>query len=236
MTPAIIVAAVEHARAELPRESCGLVVLVKGRRRYRPCRNVAHGVGQFVLAPEDWAAAEDAGDIVAVVHSHPASAPVPSDADRAGIESTGLPWLIVNPRTGEHSTTAPSGWVAPLIGRAFAWGVHDCYGLIRDHYAQALGLKLPDFHREEEFWLKGQNLYVDNFHRAGFAAVAGDPQPHDVLLMQTASRVPNHGAVYLGDNVILHHVHGRLAGREVYGGYWRRVTTHVLRHESRRLA
>ena len=32
------------------------------------------------------------------------------------------------------------------------------------------------------------------------------------------------------DNIILHHCHGRLSSRDVYGGYWRKVTTHVLRH------
>jgi proteasome lid subunit RPN8/RPN11 len=222
----------EHARAEMPRESCGLIVVAKGRRRYVPCRNLAGGAGQFVLCPQDYAAAEDKGEVLAVVHSHPDAAPVPTLADRAGIESTGLPWVIVNPRTEAHTVTEPSGFVAPLVGRPFVWGVHDCYGLIRDYYRAALCIDLPDFAREEEFWLRGQNLYVDNFGQAGFAPAEGPLRRHDVLLMKTASPVPNHGAVLADDGVILHHVAGRLASREVYGGYWRKVTTHVLRHRS----
>jgi cell wall-associated NlpC family hydrolase len=48
--------------------------------------------------------------------------------------------------------------------------------------------------------------------------------------MQVASPVPNHASVYLGDGLILHHLQGRLSSRDVYGGYWQKVSTHALRH------
>ena len=35
-------------------------------------------------------------------------------------------------------------------------------------------------------------------------------------------------AVYLGDGMILHHLYGRLSSRDVWGGYYQHVTTHVL--------
>ena len=51
--------------------------------------------------------------------------------------------------------------------------------------------------------------------------------------MKLDSVVPNHAAIYLDDMIILHHVQGRLSSRDVYGGYYQKVTELCLRHESR---
>lgn len=229
---AILPAVRAHAEREAPREACGLAVVVKGRLRYVPCRNVA-GEAEFAIHPDDQAAAEDAGTVVAVCHSHVFIPPEPSEADRVMCEKTGLPWLIVNHPTGAHRVITPSGYRAPLIGRPFVHGALDCYSLCRDYYRETLGLDLPDYAREDDWWLKGGNLYLDHFAEAGFVEIdPGDLRAHDALLMQVASPVPNHAAIYLGDGLILQHCHGRLSSRDVYGGYWRRVTVKALRHRS----
>jgi len=225
-----------HAATEAPWECCGLAVVVKGRLRYRPCLNIAAQADQFEIDPEDYAKAEDDGEVVGVCHSHVFVPPEPSQADRVMCEHSGVPWLIVNHPTGAHVTITPTGYEAPLVGRQYSHGVLDCYQIVADHYGRSLGIKLPHFHRTHEWWLNGGNLYLDGFGKAGFVMVGDgthqDIRPHDVLLMQIASPVPNHAAIYLGDNCILQHVAGRLSSRDVYGGYWRKATTHVLRHWS----
>lgn len=220
-----------HAAECAPRECCGLGVVVKGRLKYWPCRNIA-GEAEFAIHPEDWVAAEDAGEIVAVCHSHPYLPPEPSEADRVMCEQTGLPWLVVSHPSCEHSIIEPMGYRAPLIGRPFLHGVLDCYALVRDYYA-TIGIDLPDYDREDGWWLNGKNLYLEHFADAGFVQIDhGDLNVHDAVLMQVASPVPNHAGVIDSGGCLLHHCHGRLSSRDVYGGYWRKVTTHVLRHRS----
>lgn len=226
-------AAEQHAVTEAPREACGLVVIIKGRERYWPCRNLAVGTDQFVLDPVDYAAADKAGDIMTVVHSHPSTPAEPSQADRVSCEASGLPWLVYGVQAGRWAYLEPSGYQAPLVGRQWSHGVLDCYSLIRDWFRIERGLKLPDFDRRDEWWLAGGNLYLENFRAAGFAEIdPADIQPGDGILMRVMSPVPNHGAVYLGDNRILHHVQGRLSCRDNYTEFWRQRTTQVVRHEN----
>ncbi|MBQ0463819.1 C40 family peptidase, partial [Enterobacter hormaechei] len=61
-----------HAATSFPEECCG-VVIQKGRvEKYIPCKNNAESpTEQFELNPEDYAAAEEQGTVVAIVHSHP---------------------------------------------------------------------------------------------------------------------------------------------------------------------
>lgn len=223
--------ALAHAMAEIPREACGLVIVRKGREVYRPCRNLATGDDQFVISPDDYEAAEADGEVVAVVHSHPFIPPTPSQADLVSCEATGLPWHIVNVPTGAWHSFTPSGYVAPLVGRQFSHGVLDCYAIIRDWYSQVRCIILPDYERHDGWWRAGQSLYLDNFTHAGFQ-VCQELHEGAVLLMQIGSKVPNHAAIYLGDDMILHHVQGRLSSRDIYGGYWRKNTTHILKYHA----
>lgn len=223
--------ALEHARKEYPREACGLLVIRKGREVYIRCRNIGVGTDQFVIHPEDYAAADEQGEIVGVVHSHPGMPPEPSQADRVACEASGLPWHIVGIPSEAWASIEPAGYVAPLVGREWSHGVLDCYSLVRDWFRIERSVELPNFARFDDWWKRGENLYLANFAQAGFEVI--DPtglQPGDCFLMQVASPVPNHAAVYLGDGLILHHLQGRLSSRDVYGGYWQKVTTHVLRH------
>ena len=98
MIPAPVRAAVaEHARTELPNESCGLLVLKdRTAERYEPGRNASASPYRFELEvdPELWFL-EDDGYELAVFHSHPETEPRPSRTDRelAGLWS-GRPFLI----------------------------------------------------------------------------------------------------------------------------------------------
>jgi [CysO sulfur-carrier protein]-S-L-cysteine hydrolase len=91
--PAVIAEALlAHARAEAPREACGLIVgsgpvsAAGVPLRYEPCRNVADSPYRYTLDPMDHyrvvVAADAAGEVVwGIAHSHPATPAVPSRTD-----------------------------------------------------------------------------------------------------------------------------------------------------------
>ena len=223
---------VEQAKAECPREACGLVIIKNGKQVYYPAKNLAKGSDNFILDPIDYEKADTAGEIVAVIHSHPNMSAKPSQADLVACEASGLPWFICGIPSEQWEYIEPSGYIAPLVGRQWSHGVLDCYAIIRDWYAQEKNISLLDFERSDEWWKMGGNLYLDNFEKAGFKRITlEDLSCGDVILMTVNSTVPNHGAIYLGDNMILHHVHGRLSTRDIFGGYWLKNAMVYLRYE-----
>jgi len=116
--PAVREAIAEHARRELPNESCGLIVLRdQVADRYEPGRNMAASPYRFELeiAPELWFL-EDDGFELAVVHSHVSAPPRPSRTD---VENVGLwhgrPYLIYSVGGDELAGwTIADGAIEPL--------------------------------------------------------------------------------------------------------------------------
>lgn len=230
-----------HALESYPNECCGLVVAGE----YLPCPNAsATPTEAFSIPAECFAEAEDKGTVEAVIHSHPGGRAQPSEHDLTVCESLGVPlWVIVSLGAQANGSVGidnwyefgPSGFEVPLLGVQFSHGTNDCYGLIRRYYWQTYGLALQDFPRGGHWWDDGESdLYTQGYATAGFESLGllVEPQPGDVLLMKIHSRnnVPNHAAVYLGGDVIIHHTWGALSRRDQLPRY-RDYVTHILRHK-----
>jgi len=222
MTPELFDAITVHIAQEAPREACGVLVWDGlNNSTYRPCRNISEGTEHFQIHPEDWVAAEDAGTVLGIVHSHPGGTTQPSDLDVRGCDRSGLPWWIFTDE-GVWQRITPAGW--SVVGHPFAWGIQDCYTLARDIYRG-----LPDFQRFPGFW-ESTDLFTTGLKFAGFEEFEGDPTPGDALLMSIRGNgVPNHCAVYMGGGKIVHHLPGRLSREEELGPLVRAVVRKVRR-------
>jgi proteasome lid subunit RPN8/RPN11 len=223
----------QHAIEARPEEACGLIVAHGKKARIIRARNIDERPRtQFTLDPDAWLSVGEQEAVLGIYHSHPNGSSKPSMADLSACEGSGLPWYIVGFGSDDDVTRIePSGFLAPYERRPYVYRVHDCYTLARDWYQREMALGLPEFERADQWWKKGQNLFVENFEGCGFVRLLdADVQVGDAFLIQMNSPVPNHVAIYVGDGTILHHVWGRLSYREPWGGMWRKLATHHLRH------
>ena len=229
----------EEGARQYPNEACGVVVR-KGRKSVAlPCKNTsADSRNHFLMDANDYATAADQGEIIGIWHTHVNIPPEPSDADRVGCENSGVPWYIVGVFKADNGfsfsemvVVEPSGFEMGYLERPYAFGVLDCWSLVRDYYRREYSIALNDYPRIERFWANGHDLFGRNWKPEGFVSLVDqEPQLGDLFLIQTdSSGNPNHIAIYIGNEMILHHCHGRLSRRDIYGGYWQKHTTHHLR-------
>ena len=220
-------AALKHAKEQDPRESVGVLIVIKGKEQYYPCNNLSTYSQQcFILDPEDYVKADALGEITAIVHSHPVTPPSPSQADKVSCEQSGLKWHIVNPKTETWGYCEPTGYKPPLIGRQWVWGVTDCWSLVRDYYKEQHNIQLLDYQRPttpQDFL--DNPLFEQYAERTGFRELNKDEklQKGDVLLMSILHPTLNHVAIFLGDE-ILHHLADRLSTREPYNEWLLKCT------------
>lgn len=124
--------------------------------------------------------------------------------------------------------------LSKYIGIPFVDGSDDCYGLIRKFYKEEFNIELRDYERDFGWWNEGKNLYMDNFKREGFYLL-DDLEPSqygDIYLIALGCSVASHGAIYVGENKILHHVQNRPSSVDRYMGVFRNCTLAKIRHKS----
>ena len=225
--------ALVHAKNQDPKESCGLLIDVKGKEKYFPCKNLSTYSQQcFIIDPEDYAKAEDSGKILAVIHSHPVTSPVASQADMISCEESGVIWHIVNPKTEQWGFYKPSGYKPPLIGRHWVWGITDCWSLVRDWYKEILGITLRDWNRPttpEEFI--ENPMFEKCAWRTGFRQLRPEEKLEngDLLFMSIMATGLNHVAIFL-DGDVLHHLADRISCKEPYNQWLLKCTGMRLRY------
>ena len=225
--------ALVHAKKQDPKESCGLLIDIKGKEKYFACKNLSNYSQQcFIIDPDDFVKAEESGNILAVIHSHPVTPPVASQADKISCENSQLPWHIVNPKTEQWGYYEPIGYKPPLIGRHWVWGITDCWALVRDWYKETKGIILRDWDRPttpEEFI--ADPMFERCAWRTGFRQLRPEEklQNGDLLFMSIMATGLNHVAIFL-DGDVLHHLADRISCKEPYNEWLLKCTGMRLRY------
>ena len=227
--------ALAHAKEQDPKESCGLLLNVRGKERYYSCRNLSiSSYQEFILDPEDYVKADNTGEIIAIVHSHPVTPPTPSQADKVSCEKSNLPWYIVNPKTEQWAYLEPCGYKAPILGRQWVWGITDCWSLVRDWYKEEKKIELRDWDRPvtlEDF--NKDPMFEKCAWRTGFRKLRPDEKLEngDLLFMSILGNGLNHVAIFLNGDV-LHHLSDRLSCIEPYSEWLLKCTGGRYRYAS----
>lgn len=230
----------KHCRAEYPNEACALVI----DKQVVPTPNSAEDpTSAFSIDPQHYATALVENRLQAVLHSHvitsktdPRRDPrTPSSADMASQIAMNVPFGIsaVNADQVSDLLWLDDDLTRPLEGRTFQYGVSDCYSLVRDYYFQKFGIKLKNYPREDG-WDKKENHIIDRYKDAGFYEIPKDEFAiGDLLVMKIQAPFPNHLAVVVSHNVMLHQMFGRISGKETISK-WGPYIVSVLRYEAGR--
>ncbi|KZK92568.1 MULTISPECIES: Mov34/MPN/PAD-1 family protein [unclassified Pseudovibrio] len=246
-----------HAIQAYPEEACGLVVDGQYMRSYNYALPSEQHTGypncecrkcSFSIAPEEIVKAGNRLD--AILHSHPDGPFYPSQSDMEGQLHTNVPWGII--ATDGERASDPVMWgdtleIAPLVGREFMHGVHDCYSLIRDTFRLGKDelarlditsewpfdpIILNECPRNESWWETQDDLYQDMFEKEGFRVIQkSEVRPGDCFMTNIRSKKINHAGIYIGNNLLLHHLPSRPSRREP-AGIWARHAAMWVRHEA----
>lgn len=203
----VAVAAYNHAADLYPHEAAGIIE----HGSYVALENRSQTPGDDVQLTDDELLRVAQAE--AFFHSHPNALGCPSEHDMIYQKQLGIPFIVMCLPTYDCFAWGDMLARAPLIGRGFRHGVHDCYSLVRDWYHEAGTADLPEWPRGWEWWDQGKNFYRENFATLGFEQipVAEATQRGDGLLFAFNYKVPMHAAIVIDRDLLLHHASGMRA-------------------------
>jgi len=219
-----------HFDREYPREGCGIIGIVKGKKQWFPCENVSQTENDFILSSKDWFAVKKKADILAIVHNHLDNNNSPSENDLNYCNALGIPYYIFSYPDMELNIVEPKQNFNPLVGRDYKFGVQDCFEAMRDWLFKE-GITIPQRAAfEDDWWLKGLDYFTEEVVKEwGFTKVTS-PQRNDLLVFAVESSVGNHCGVYLQNDIFFHHAENRLSCRESLYPFWAKHIIGIYRH------
>ncbi len=222
----------EHFEKEYPREACGILGVVKGKKKWFPCTNIAPDDEDFIIDSDEYLKISRTSDITAIVHSHPDAPAAASEADKKYCNALGIPYYIFSYPEMDLNIISPNKNVTELYGREYEFGVTDCFEALRDYLEQQNIIIPARLMFEDNWWEKGLDYFTEEVIKdwSHYPVELSDIEPNDVLVFKIGADKNNHCGVYLGDDIFYHHAYNRLSCRESLYPIWYKSITGVYRY------
>ena len=222
----------QHFEYEFPREGCGVLAVVKGKKKWFPCTNVAQDDEDFIIDSQEYLKLVRTTDIVGIVHSHPDRPSEPTKVDIDYCNALGIPYYIFSYPDLDLTVVEPENKVTDLYGREYEFGTKDCFEAMRDYLKTQDIIIPPRVMFEDDWWDKDLDYFSADVIKdwGGQPIELEDIEPNDVLIFQVMAPKNNHCGVYIGNDIFYHHAVNRLSCRESLYPAWHKSLTGAYRY------
>lgn len=215
---------IEIARDNPVEEICGFIYAdVDANPQVKQCQNIAENKKEeFEIDTDEYlkVSCRVGTSILGIFHSHPTTAGF-SEADIECAEEIALPFYLYDLEANAWHEYIPSTYKPAIECVPFVLGFHDCYGLIRDYYRINKNMYLSDYDRDETFCYEEQGIILNSFEKEGMKKVEfSDIKIGDIIIFKTDKALPQHFAVLIEPQIILHHPRYTLSRREILTERW----------------
>jgi len=222
----------EHFDKEYPREGCGVIAVVKGKKQWFPVTNLAEDKDDFIMASDEYIRLMISTDIIGIVHNHIDASPEPGETDIEACNTLGIPYYIFSYPDMELKVVEPDKNFTELYGREYKFGVADCFEAMRD-YLHTKEIKIPPRALFEDNWYtKGLDYFCPEVIKNwGHQEInLSELQENDVLIFRVQEEINNHCGVYIGNDIFYHHAVNRLSCRENLYPFWQEYLVGAYRY------
>ena len=206
----------EHFDKEYPKEGCGLLAVVKGKKEWFPITNLADNNDDFIMDSDEYLKVMLSSDIIGIVHNHIDVSHEPSETDIEACNTLGIPYYIFNYPDMDLNILQPKKSFMDLYGREYKFGVSDCFEAMRDYLLQQQIEIAPRALFEDNWYDKGLDYFCPDVIKnwGGQEVSLSNLEENDVLIFKVQEETNNHCGVYLGNDIFYHHAVNRLSCRE----------------------
>jgi len=202
-------------------ESCGLLIKKNQEYKFIRCNNTSEDKkNNFSISPIDYIKAKSFGDIAYCCHSHLKNGSF-SNQDVTNSFNNKINYLLYNIKEDKFYFFDIEKYekYRKYLNLDFKLGKNDCSNLIYNFYKNELNIEAPIkpiFNTESYIELKNNNLHIWDkkiynknyqlFDSIDFKSF-DNLNEYDILVFNDKNKNPTHGAIYLGQNLILHQMY-----------------------------